>query len=50
MNITNLTLLLISYRWDGKDRSNGYEKRYLLAINQRNVTEHENYKWRSEDM
>jgi len=41
---------IFSYRWDGKDRSNGFEKRYILATNQKQAVENENYKWRSEDM
>ncbi|CAG0885124.1 unnamed protein product [Cyprideis torosa] len=38
------------YRWDGVDRSNGYEKQYFDRINQRKATENEAYKWSVEDM
>ncbi|XP_063695858.1 BUD13 homolog [Culicoides brevitarsis] len=38
------------YRWDGVDRSNGYEKRHFEAINVRKATEEEAYLYSTEDM
>ncbi|XP_065172585.1 BUD13 homolog [Atheta coriaria] len=38
------------HRWDGVDRSNGYEKKWFDAINKRNADKEEAYKWNSEDM
>ncbi|KND03352.1 uncharacterized protein SPPG_02395 [Spizellomyces punctatus DAOM BR117] len=38
------------YRWDGVDRSNGFETRYFQAKNQRSAIQLEAYKWSTEDM
>ncbi len=38
------------YRWDGVDRSTGFEKRYFARINTRKVTEADAYAWSTEDM
>jgi len=36
--------------WDGVDRSNGFERRYIESMNVKNAQKKENYKWRSEEM
>ena len=38
------------HRWDGVDRGNGFEKKMMLAQNERKVNAAEAYKWRTEDM
>lgn len=38
------------YRWDGVDRSNGYEKKWFEAQSQKKATEEEAYKYSVEDM
>ncbi|XP_054167442.1 BUD13 homolog [Oppia nitens] len=38
------------YRWDGVDRSNGFEKRHFDRIANRMATQDEAYKWATEDM
>lgn len=38
------------YRWDGVDRSNGYEKRHFEAINVRKASQEEAYLYSTEDM
>ncbi|KAL1517240.1 hypothetical protein ABEB36_001029 [Hypothenemus hampei] len=38
------------YRWDGVDRSNGYEKKWFEVQNSRTATVEESYKWSTEDM
>ncbi|KAK3923826.1 BUD13-like protein [Frankliniella fusca] len=38
------------YRWDGVDRSNGYEKKRFDAINAKKAVEEEAYKWSTADM
>lgn len=37
-------------KWDGVDRSNGFEKKYFESINAKKVFEQEAYKWSTEDM
>lgn len=38
------------YRWDGVDRSNGYEKQWFEVQNARKASVEESYKWSTEDM
>lgn len=38
------------YRWDGVDRSNGYEKRFFEAVNAREAMQEEAYRYSTEDM
>lgn len=38
------------YRWDGVDRSNGYEKRWFEVQNAKRAQQEEVYKWSTEDM
>lgn len=38
------------YRWDGVDRSNGYEKKYFSMINSKKSIEEEAYRYSTEDM
>ncbi len=37
-------------RWDGVDRSNGFEKRFYESINAKKVRDEAAYKWSVEDM
>lgn len=38
------------YRWDGVDRSNGYEKKYFDVQSKKKATEEEAYRYSTEDM
>ena len=38
------------YRWDGVDRSNGYEKTWLAQASDKKALQDESYKWSIEDM
>jgi pre-mRNA-splicing factor CWC26 len=38
------------HRWDGVDRSNGYEKQWFEKQNARRAVEEEAYKWSTSDM
>lgn len=38
------------HRWDGVDRSNGYEKQWFTVQNSKKAVEEEVYKWSTEDM
>lgn len=38
------------YRWDGVDRSNGYEKKLIMRDSEKMALKDEAYKWSTEDM
>lgn len=38
------------YRWDGVDRSNGFEKRFFLVQNRKLAESHDAYAWSCEDL
>ena len=38
------------YRWDGVDRSNGFEKKYFSSVNERKAVAEIAHKWSVEDM
>lgn len=38
------------YRWDGVDRSNGYEKKWFEVQNAKRAQQEDAYKWSTEDM
>ena len=38
------------YRWDGVDRSNGFEKKRFATLSERQSLSNEAYKWSVEDM
>ncbi|RZC43135.1 BUD13 -like protein [Asbolus verrucosus] len=38
------------HRWDGVDRSNGYEKRWFEVQNAKRAQQEDTYKWSTEDM
>lgn len=42
--------ILPGSKWDGVDRSNGFEKKYYESITARKAFEQEAYKWSTEDM
>jgi pre-mRNA-splicing factor CWC26 len=42
--------LLPGPRWDGVDRSNGFEKKYYESITAKKAFQDEAYKWSTEDM
>lgn len=38
------------YRWDGVNRSNGYEDKWFEVISKRKATEEQAYRYSTEDM
>lgn len=38
------------HKWDGVDRSNGYEAKWLLQVNSQKALKDEAYKWSCSDM
>jgi pre-mRNA-splicing factor CWC26 len=38
------------HRWDGVDRSNGYEKKWFEVQNAKKAQQEDTYKWSTEDM
>lgn len=38
------------FRWDGVDRSNGFEKQFFNKISDRKAVQEQAYKWSVEDM
>jgi pre-mRNA-splicing factor CWC26 len=42
--------ILPGYRWDGVDRSNGFEKRCFEKMSQRKALETSAYQWSTEEM
>ncbi|XP_053213106.1 BUD13 homolog [Panonychus citri] len=42
--------ILPGHRWDGVDRSNGYEQKYFARLAEKEATKEEAYRWSTEDM
>ena len=42
--------IMPGYRWDGVDRSNGFEKEFYSRISQKKATAEDAFKWSVEDM
>ncbi|KAJ8305176.1 hypothetical protein KUTeg_017271 [Tegillarca granosa] len=42
--------IMPGYRWDGVDRSNGFEKTLFSKISDKKATDHQAFKWSTEDM
>lgn len=42
--------IMPGYRWDGVDRSNGFESKYFSSISNKKAVSADAYKWSVEDM
>ena len=43
-------LRILGYRWDGRDRGNGFEAKFFMAKASRAANANAYYKWATEDM
>jgi hypothetical protein len=48
--LPNRFVIAPGHRWDGVDRSNGYEKQWIERQSSRKAVEEEAYKWSTSDM